>query len=205
MSLLQAWVQDNWVAVNKRVIATTVRECTLLSQFALDNVRCGPRKRHGLSTNLMIARQENAKGIRSHLPILVKLCALWWQMLVQALDIALWFGGEGDLESEGLRMRAMQTSGLRLFVSQLRCWSKLFQPLCSLADSTSTRNVQLQYSRSTAADPHTAGALARTPPFLSNKRSIGQNECLWWLQTNSYRIFGEICFWLLLQSPLLSC
>ena len=82
------------------------------------------RKRHGL---LMIARQENAKGIRSHLPILVKLCALWWQMLVQALDITVRFGGEGDLESEGLR--ALQTSGLRLFVLQLRCRSKLFEAL----------------------------------------------------------------------------
>ena len=87
------------------------------------------RKRHGLSTNLLIARQENTKGIRSHLPILVKLCALWWQMLVQELDITVWFGGEGDQESEGLS--ALQTSGLRLFVSQLhvRCRSKLFEAL----------------------------------------------------------------------------
>ena len=95
----------------------------------------------------MIARQENAKGIRSHLPILVKLCALWWQMLVQALDITVWFGGEGDLESEGLR--AMQTSGLRLFVSQLRGRSKLFK---ALPASLLFGGLDLETHRSTTLD-----------------------------------------------------
>ena len=38
----------------------------------------------------MIARQENARqGSRSHFPILVKLFALWWQMLVQTSDITV--------------------------------------------------------------------------------------------------------------------
>ena len=110
------------------------------------------RKRHGLSTNLMIARQENAKGISSHLPILVKLFAPWWQMLVQALDITVWFGGEGDLESERLQLRALQTSGLRLLVSQLRCRSKLFETLpASLLRwwRTRPRHTPFNYSRST--------------------------------------------------------
>ena len=116
------------------------------------------RKRHGLSTNLMIARQENAKGIRSHLPILVKLCALWWQMLVQALDITVWFGGEGDLESEGLR--ALQTSGLRLFVSQERSRSKLFG---ALPASLLFGGLDLDTHRSTSLDLQLPILMLQTP------------------------------------------
>ena len=38
--------------------------------------------------------------------------------------------------------------------------------------------------------------------FLSNKRSFCQNECLWSLQTNFYRMLGEICFCLLLATSV---
>ena len=133
--------------------------------MVLDGERRGRLASHGLSANLMIARQENARqGSRSHFPILVKLFALWWQMLVQTSDISV-----RSQSSEGLR--ALQTSGLRLFVSQLRCrylrYSKLFLPLCSLAD---TDTAPFNFSRTTAADP---GLMLQTPSplLLSNKRS----------------------------------
>ena len=57
--------------------------------MVLDGERCGRLASHGLSANLMIARQENGQGSRSHFPILVKLFALWWQMLVQTSDITV--------------------------------------------------------------------------------------------------------------------
>ena len=58
--------------------------------MVLDGERCGRLASHGLSANLMIARQENVQDSRSHFfPILVKLFALWWQMLVQTSDITV--------------------------------------------------------------------------------------------------------------------
>ena len=72
-------------------------------------------------------------------------------------------------DSEGLR--ALQTSRLRMFVSQLRCrylrYSKLFLPLSSLAD---TDTAPFNFSRTTAANP---GLMLHTPSplLLSNKRS----------------------------------
>ena len=57
--------------------------------MVLDGERCGRLASHGLSANSMIARQENVRGSRSHFPILVKLFALWWQMLVQTSDITV--------------------------------------------------------------------------------------------------------------------
>ena len=62
------------------------RNARYLLSMVLDGERCGRLASHGLSTNLMIARQENVQGSRSHFPILVKRFALWWQMLVQPSD-----------------------------------------------------------------------------------------------------------------------
>ena len=61
----------------------------LLSIVLDGETGCGRLASHGLSANLMIARQENVQSSRSHLPILVKLFALWWQMLVQTSDITV--------------------------------------------------------------------------------------------------------------------
>ena len=61
-----------------------------LLRMVLDGERRGGLASHGLSANLMIARQEKARqGSRSHFPILVKPFALWWQMLVQTSDITV--------------------------------------------------------------------------------------------------------------------
>ena len=126
-----------------------------LLSMVLDGERRGRLASHGLSANLMIARQENARqGSRSHFPILVKLFALWWQMLVQTSDITV----------RSQIAKACATSGLRLymFVSQLRCrylrYSKLFLPLCSLAD---TDMAPFNFSRySFRSRAHAADALA---------------------------------------------
>ena len=61
-----------------------------LLSMVLDGERRGRLASHGLSANLMIARQENVQSSRSHFPILVKLFVLWWQMLVQTSDITVW-------------------------------------------------------------------------------------------------------------------
>ena len=133
------------------------------SVWVLDGERRGRLASHGLSANLMIARQENARQCSiSHFPILVKLFALWWQRLVQTSDITV--------RSQTAKACA-HWSGLRLFVSQLRCrylrYSKLFLPLCFLAD---TDTAPFNFSRTTAADP---GLMLQTPSplLLSNKRS----------------------------------
>ena len=60
-----------------------------LLSVVLDGERCSRLANHGLSANLMIARQENVQGSRAHFPTLVKLFALWWQMLVQTPDITV--------------------------------------------------------------------------------------------------------------------
>ena len=60
-----------------------------LLSMVLDGERCRRLSSHGLSANLMIDRQENVQGSRSHFPILVKLFALWWQMLFQTSDITV--------------------------------------------------------------------------------------------------------------------
>ena len=58
--------------------------------LVLDGERRGRLASHGVSANLMIGRKENPRqGNRSHFPILVKLFALWWQMLVQTSDITV--------------------------------------------------------------------------------------------------------------------
>ena len=75
--------------INAFVKRRVVNARYLLS-VVLDGERCGRLASHGLSANLMIARQENVQGSRSHFPILVKLFALWWQLLVQASDITVW-------------------------------------------------------------------------------------------------------------------
>ena len=128
--------------------------------MVLDGERRGRLASHGLSANLMIVRQENARqGSRSHFSILVKLFALWWQMLVQTSDITV----RSQIAKACAHCR--RRPGLRLFVSQLRCsYSKLFLPLCSLAD---TDTAPFNFSKTTAADP---GLMLQTPSplLLSN-------------------------------------
>ena len=86
-------------------------------------------------------------------------------MLVRASDITVRFGGEGD--SEGLR--TLQ-SGPRLFVSQLRCRSTLFEAV----RASLPFGGHLHY---TSCRPHAADALARTPLFVK-LTFVSQNECL---------------------------
>ena len=77
------------IRVAARLQPRVVNARYLLS-MVLDGERRGRLASQGLSANLMIARQENARqGSRSHFPILVKLFALWWQMLVQTSDITV--------------------------------------------------------------------------------------------------------------------
>ena len=135
-----------------------------LLSMVLDGERRGRLASHGLSANLMIARQENARqGSRSHFPILVKLFALWWQMLVQTSDITV----RSQLAKACAHCRRPDCGCLfRSYAVYLR-YSKLFLPLCSLAD---TDTAPFNFSRTTAADP---GLMLRTPSplSLSNKPS----------------------------------
>ena len=76
----------------------------------------------------------------------------------------------------------------------VRSFSCLFNLL--LAD---TDTAPFNFSRTAAADP---GLMLQTPSplLLTSKCSFSQNECLRSLQTNFYRMFGEIWFCLLLAT-----
>ena len=164
--------------------------------MVLDGERCGRLASHGLSANLMIARQENVQGSRSHFPILVKLFALWWQMLVQTSDRMITVRSQiAKACAHGRRPDCdCLFRSYAVDIYALRSFSFLFNLL--LAD---TDTAPFNFSRTTAADP---GLMLQTPSplLLTNKRSFSQNECLWSLQTNFYRMFGEIWFCLLLAT-----
>ena len=57
------------------------------------------------------------QGRRSHLQVLTKLFALWWQMQVQASDLTVRFGGEGD--GEGLRRSVDVRTAAVCFIATL--------------------------------------------------------------------------------------
>ena len=164
MSLLLAWVQDknkgccqrvcnhgSWMHATFSVWFSTAKGA-VVSQATVSPL------------TWWAARQENARqGSRSHFPILVKLFALWWQMLVQTSDITV----RSQIAKVCAHCRRPDCGCLfRSYAVYLR-YSKLFLPLCSLAD---TDTAPFNFSRTTAADP---GLMLQTPSplLLSNKRS----------------------------------
>ena len=151
------------------------------------------------SANLMIARQENVQGSRSHFPILVKLFALWWQMLVQTSDITV----RSLIAKACAHCRRPDCDCLfrsyAVDIYALRSFSCLFNLL--LAD---TDTAPFNFSRTTAADP---GLMLQTPSplLLSNKpfRLAKTNVCDRFKRTftECSARFGSACY--LLRQPLL--
>ena len=187
------------VAVN--AFATTGPRYLLFVSMVLEGERCGRLASHGLSANLMIARQENVQGSRSHFPILVKLFALWWQMLAQTSDITV----RSQIAKACAHCWRPDCDCLfrsyAVDIYALRSFSCLFNLL--LAD---TDTAPFNFSRTTAADP---GLMLQTPSplLLTNKRSFSQtNVCDRFKRsfTECSARFGSACY-LLRQPLLLTC
>ena len=146
----------------------------------------------------VIPRQENARqGSRSHFPILVKLFALWWQMLVQTSDITV----RSQIAKACAHCRRPDCGCLfrsyAVDIYAIRSFSCL--ELFALW-RTPTRH------RSTSLELQLPipGSCCRRPRLFccqtNVRRKFSQNECLWSLQTSFSRMFGEICFCLLLDT-----
>ena len=148
-----------------------------LLSMVLDGERRGRLASHGLSANLMIARQENARqGTRSHFPIriLVKLFALWWQMLGQTSDITV----RSQIAKACAHCRRPDCGCLfrsyAVDIYAIRSFSCLFALFFFLPvyilQGWPTDTAPFNFSRTTAADP---GLMPQTPSplLLSNKRS----------------------------------
>ena len=163
--------------------------------MVLDGERRGRLASHGLSANL-IARQENARqGSRSHFPILVKLFALWWQMLVQTSDITV----RSQIAKACAHCRRPDCGCLfrsyAVDIYAIRSFSCLFALWRTTTRHRST-SLELQLP--------IPGSCCRRPRLFccqtNVRRKFSQNECLWSLQTSFSRMFGEICFCLLLDT-----
>ena len=145
----------------------------------------------------VIARQENAwQGSRSHFPILVKLFALWWQMLVQTSDITV----RSQIAKACAHCRRPDCGCLfrsyAVDIYAIRSFSCLFALWRTPTRHRSTSlELQLPIPGSCAAD-----ALASFVVKQTFAVSLAKNECLWSLQTSFSRTFGEICFCLLLDT-----
>ena len=141
-----------------------------LLSMVFDGERCSRLASHGLSANLMIARQENVKGSKSHFPILVKLFALWWQMLVQTSDIIV----RSQIAKACAHCRRPDC-GCLFRSYALDIYAVRVFPASLLFGGHRHGTVQLLQNYSCRSLAHAADALAS---LLSNKRSFSQNECL---------------------------
>ena len=145
-----------------------------LLSMVLDGERCGRLASHGLSANLMIARQENVQGSRSHFPILVKLFALWWQilMLVQVSDITV----RSQIATACAHCRRADCGYLfrsyAVVIYAVRSSSCLFA-LWRTATRHRSTSLELQLPI-----PGSCCRRPRLSSLLSNKRSFSQSECL---------------------------
>ena len=166
--------------------------------MVLDGERRGRLASHGFSANLMIVRQENARqGSRSHFPILVKLFALWWQMLVQTSDITV--RSQIAKACRGAHCRRSDCGCLfrsyAVDIYAIRSFSCLFALWRTPTRHRST-SLELQLP--------IPGSCCRRPRLFccqtNVRRKFSKNECLWSLQTSFSRMFGEICFCLLLDT-----
>ena len=174
------------VAVN--AFATTGRECTLPSQYGSRRRKARSSRKPRSLRQLDDRSPGNARqGSRSHFPILVKLFALWWQMLVQTSDItvrshiakACAHCGRPDCDCL-FRSYAVDNYAIRSF-------SCLFDLLRTPTRHRST-SLELQLP--------IPGSCCRRPRLFccqtNVRRKFSQSECLWSLQTSFSRMFGEI-------------
>ena len=146
----------------------------------------------------VIARQENARqGSRSHFPILVKLFALWWQILVQTSDITV----RSQIAKACAHCRhpdcgcLFRSYAVCVDIYAIRSFSCLFALWRTPTRHRST-SLELQLP--------IPGSCCRRPRLFccqtNVRRKFSQNECLWSLQTSFSRMFVEICFCLLLDT-----